>query len=517
MSGHSTETVETTAGRIRGVMIEGVSAFKSVPYGASTAGANRFRPPQPVPPWTGIHDTTATTGQAPQWRGGPATRPELADFSGPPDSSPQTEDCLTLNVWSANLHQGTPRPVMVWFHGGAFSFGSSNAERLRGSRLARRGNVVVVTVNQRLNIFGHLHLGEHAPGFAESGNAGTLDMVAALHWVRDNIGVFGGDPGCVTIFGESGGGGKVSTLMAMPMARGLFHRAIVQSGAVVRLRTRERAARLTDAVLAELGLAGAPIETLQAVPMPHLIAAIAPAEKALGPSATPLFDRYPFGPMVDGDIVPHHPFDPAAPAISADIPLMIGDMKDEITSFLAHDDTFWHRTLTEAELRKRVAAVAGPHTDRVIETYRHNDPNGSPTDRLIATLTDSNFRIRSLVLAQRKAAQAAPVFMYSFEWETPRFDGRLKAPHALDVPFTFDTIDLTHATDGSATANTLAATMAETWARFAHTGSPAHPAIPVWPRYDLANRPTMMLDANWRVENDPRGEGRRLWQDITGI
>jgi para-nitrobenzyl esterase len=237
---------------------------------------------------------------------------------------------------------------MVWFHGGAFSYGTANAARLQGTRLAKRGDVVVVTVNQRLNIFGFLDLSAvGGPAFAQSGNAGTLDMVAALEWVRDNIERFGGDPGNITIFGESGGGAKVCTLLAMPLARGLFHRAIVQSGAAVRLREPERAARLTDAVLQHLGLTGAQLDHLQALPAAQLLAAVGPAQKAICAPAMPLLDRYPFGPVVDGEIVPHHPFDPAAPDVSADIPLLIGDMKDETASFLAPDDKVWHRTLTE--------------------------------------------------------------------------------------------------------------------------------------------------------------------------
>ena len=294
---------------------------------------------------------------------------------------------------------------MVWFHGGAFSYGTANAARLQGSRLARRGDVVVVTVNQRLNIFGFLDLSAvGGADFAASGNAGTLDMIAALEWVRDNIARFGGDPGNVTIFGESGGGGKVCTLLAMPSARGLFHRAIVQSGAAIRLRERDRATKLTDAVLKVLGLTGNDLRKLQSLPMAQLLAAVDPAQKAIGPAPQPLFDRYPFGPVVDGSIVPRHPFDQSAPDVSADIPLLIGDMKDEMASFLARDDKVWHRTLTEQELRDRVAAVAGEHTDRVIETYRRLYPDANPAERLIATLTDSNFRIRSLIVAEHKAA-----------------------------------------------------------------------------------------------------------------
>ena len=509
--------VETASGRIRGAIIEGVAAFKCIPYGAPTSGANRFMPPRKPASWAGVRDALDYTGHAPQQGLRPPTRPELTDFSGPPDTSPETEDCLTLNVWTPGL-DATKRPVMVWLHGGAFSYGTANVARLQGSRLSGRGDVVVVTVNQRLNIFGFLDLSAvGGADFAASGNAGTLDMIAALEWVRDNIDRFGGDPGNVTIFGESGGGGKVCTLLAMPSARGLFHRAIVQSGAAVRLRERDRAAKLTDAVLNALGLTGNDLRKLQSLPMAQLLAAVEPALKAIGPAPQPLFDRYPFGPVVDGSIVPRHPFDKSAPDVSADIPMLIGDMKDEMASFLARDDKVWHRTLTEQQLRDRVATVAGAHTDRVIETYRRLYPDMNPAERLIATLTDSNFRIRSLIVAEHKAGQTgAPVYMYSFEWETPVQGGRLKAPHALDVPFTFDTIDLTNATDRSAAAHKLSATMSATWAAFAHTGGPDNASIPHWPAYDLSTRATLMLDAECRIENDPRGETRRLWQTITG-
>ena len=513
-----TSLVETMAGRVRGTIIDGVAAFKSIPYGAPTSGANRFMPPRKPVPWAGVRDALEYLGHAPQEGLRPASRPELTDFSGPPDTSPETEDCLTLNVWTPGLDQSAKRPVMVWFHGGAFSYGTANVARLQGSRLARRGDVVVVTVNQRLNIFGFLDLSAvGGADFAASGNAGTLDMIAALEWVRDNIARFGGDPGNVTIFGESGGGGKVCTLLAMPSARGLFHRAIVQSGAAVRLREPDRAAKLTDAVLKTLGLTSRDLGKLQSLPMAQLLAAVEPALKAIGPAPLPLFDRYPFGPVVDGTIVPQHPFDQGAPVVSADIPLLIGDMKDEMASFLARDDKVWFRTLTEQEMHDRVAAVAGKHTDQVIETYRRLYPSANAAERLIATLTDSNFRIRSLIVAESKAKQAAaPVYMYSFEWETPVQGGRLKAPHALDVPFTFDTIDLTNATDRSEAAHRLAATMSGTWAAFAHTGVPEHPSLPRWPAYDLASRATLMLDNECRIENDPRGETRQLWHAITG-
>lgn len=509
--------VETTSGRVRGTSIEGVAAFLSLPYGAPTDGANRFLPPRPPASWAGVRDADRFLGRAPQAGLRNPTRPELETLSGTPDPSPETEDCLSLHVWTPAADTER-RPVMVWFHGGAFSYGNANQDRLRGSRLAKRCDVVVVCVNQRLNIFGHLDLSDiAAPEFAQSGNAGTLDMIAALRWVRDNIAGFGGDPGNVTIFGESGGGGKVSTLLAMPAAKGLFHKAIIQSGAAVRLRTRDRALALTDHVLRQLGLGRGDIGRLQALPVVTLLGVVKAAERALGSSPTPLLDRYAFGPVVDGEVVPAQPFDPVAPDVSADIPLIVGDMRDETTIFMATDDKVWFRTLTEEELRGRVSNLAGAHTDIVVETYRRMYPNASPAERLIATTTDSNFRVRSLILAARRVAKGrGSVWMYSFDWRTPVHEGRLLAPHAMDVPFAFDTIDLTNLTDLSPAAVGLAGTMAELWATFARTGMPSGRGVPAWPRYDLTDRATLSLDAPCRVVNDPRGETGRLWMRIVG-
>ncbi len=454
-------------------------------------------------PWSGVRNCLEFSSKAPQAGLRPATRPELENFSGAADPSPETEDCLTLNVWTPGC-DAAKRPVMVWFHGGAFAYGNANSPRTRGSRLAMQNDVVVVTVNQRLNIFGHLDLSS-VGGDALSGNAGTLDMVASLQWVRDNIAGFGGDPGNVLIFGESGGGAKVSTLLAMPRAKGLFHRAIIQSGAAV---------RLTACVLQHLG---ATAETIQSVPVADLLAAVDPATKALGPAPSPLFDRYPFGPVIDGDVLPAHPFDPTASDICADVPVIIGDMKTETANFLAVVDKVWDRTLTAAEMQARVEAIAGPHTGRVLDLYGQLYPNLNPAERLIAITTDCNFRIRSLVLAQRRAAlKQAPIWMYSFDWETPVLGGKLKAPHAMDVPFVFNTLDLTNAIGGNPDGQALADTMSALWAGFARTGLPAHPGIPAWPAYDAATRATLMLDKNCRIENDPRGQERLLWQQITG-
>ena len=513
---------EIASGRIRGAASAGIHAFLGIPYGASTAGRGRFMPPRRPEPWSGIRDCLAYAGRAPQ---APSLqqRPELSDLSGAPDSVPESEDCLTLNVWTPGLGGSSgaaaKRPVMVWFHGGAFSYGSANTARLNGTALASRQDVVVVSVNQRLNILGHLHLAEvGGRDFAQSGNAGTLDMLAALEWVRDNINRFGGDTGNVTIFGHSGGGGKVSTLMAMPKAKGLFHRAIIMSGSAIRLVEGDRAAKIADAVMAELGLGRAGIAEMQSMPFQQLIAAIAPAQKRVGPSPMPLLDRYDFGPVVDGVLLSGQPFDPKAPAISGTIPVMVGDTKDEAAIFLAPDDKVWTRTLGEDELRTRVTRFAGDATDRVLAYYRARHPSANAAELLITIQTDATFRIRTQLQAERLAARGgAPVWLYSFDWETPVHGGKLKSYHALDVPFVFDTLDAVGATDRGVVARDLARRMSATWAHFARTGTPENGEVPHWPAYDAKTRATLVLNAQCRVEDDEGGERRRLWKDVLHI
>ncbi|SEP37820.1 para-nitrobenzyl esterase [Rhodospirillales bacterium URHD0017] len=506
--------VETISGRVKGVTSDGVHVFKGIPYGASTAGANRFMPPRKPEPWTGVREAVAYAGRSPQAPGAPQ-RPELATVWGPIDTLPVVEDCLTLHVWTPGFDNAR-RPVMVWLHGGAFSYGSANSPRYDSTRLAQRNDVVVVAVNHRLNIFGHLDLSQ-AGGerFAQSGNAGVLDLVAALEWVREHAGRFGGDPGNVTIFGQSGGGGKVSALMAMPRAKGLFHKAIIQSGASVRFAERERTTRLADAVLKHLGLRPDQLDALQALPLQRLQEAVVPAQATLPRPRQPLLDRYNFGPVIDGAVLPAQPFDPAAPALSDDIPLMIGGTKDESAIFFAPDDQVWNRSLSEAELAERVGKVAGAATADLLAYYKRRDPAASPADQLITMLSMSNFHVRSLLLAERKADRGrAPVWMYSFDWETPAFGGRLKSSHSVEVPFVFDTLHVIGEGHRKSGAQALADRVSRTWATFARNGDPRNEAIPAWPAYTAARRATMLFDDKCRVVDDPDGEVRPLWSKV---
>jgi len=500
--------LETESGKVSGVTVGGVHIFKGIPYGAPTAGANRFMPPRKPEPWSGVREAVAYAGRSPQAASAPQ-RPELATVWGPIDTLPVGEDCLTLHVWTPGLDNGK-RPVMVWLHGGAFSYGSANSPRYDSTNLARRNDVVVVAVNHRLNIFGHLDLsavgGER---FAQSGNVGVLDLVLALEWVRDHAARIGGDPGNVTIFGQSGGGGKVSALLAMPQAKGLFHKAIVQSGASVRFAERERTAQLADAVLKQLGVGKDQLDKLQALPIASLSEAIAPAQKALPKPRYPLLDRYNFGPVIDGKLLPAQPFDPGAPGVSDDIPVMVGGTKDESAIFLAPDNAVWNRTLTDADLHKRVEPIAGSATDPVLAYYSCCKPAANAAERLITATTASNFGVRSILLAERKAERAkAPVWMYDFAWETPAFDGKLKSCHSVEVPFVFDSLNVIGERHHKPGAQAVADKVSKTWATFARTGKAD------WAPYTADKRTTMVFNDDSRAVDDPDKDIRPLWSKV---
>ncbi len=513
----SAPEVTTSHGKVRGATINGVHAFKGIPYGASTAGANRFMPPRPPEPWTGVRDALVYAGRSPQAPGSPQ-RPELATVWGPVDKLPVGEDCLTLHVWTPGL-DAAKRPVMVWLHGGAFSYGSANSPRYDSTNLAKKHDVVVVAVNHRLNIFGHLDLsGVGGDKFAQSGNVGVLDLVAALEWVRDNAANFGGDPGNVMIFGQSGGGGKVSALLAMPSAKGLFHRAVIESGASVRFAERERTTQLADAVLKHLGIAPNQLDALQQLPMAKLQEAIGPAQKTLPKPRYPLLDRYNFGPVIDGHVLPAQPYDPAATALSDDVPLLIGGTRTESAIFMAPDDAVWNRTITEDDLAKRVKALAGDNADGLLAYYKQHYPTASPTDRLLYMTTGSNFEVRSMLLGERKAAKGkASVWMYRFDWETPAYDGKLRSPHSMEVPFVFDTLAVIGEQHHKPGDQALADKVSATWATFARTGNPSHPGLPVWPTYSANQRNTMLFNDTCQVVVDPDGEARQLWSKAATV
>ncbi len=487
--------VETTKGKIRGATDAGAHSFKGIPYAGSTAGANRFQPPSPVEPWAGIRDAVAFGASAPQPPAG--SDPLSAWYSA---LQPVSEDCLSLNVFTPGLNEDGRRPVMVWIHGGAWASCAGSAPGFDGAHLAKSGDVVVVTVNHRLNLFGYLRLDMPGDRFAESGNAGVLDLVASLQWVRDNIAGFGGDPGNVTIFGQSGGAAKVSALLAMPAAKGLFHKAIAQScSGSLRLAGPEEAARLTHALAAQLGIDPDNGAAWQAAPAEQFIAAL---------RTTPR----PFRPVLDGRNFPQNPFDPAAPALAHDIPLMIGNAANEATLYLAVAPRNF--SLDEAEIRKRAGRfvqIDSAEAGRLIDAYRAASPDASPSALLADIATDYTYRRNTTHEAALQAASAqAPVYAYVFNWKTPVMGGVLRTPHTLEVPFIFGTTDAAAALvgDGPDIAPLTRALMA-TWVAFARTGNPNTDALPAWPRYDGETRSTMMLEMDSKIAHNPGGEARK--------
>lgn len=466
--------------------------FKAVRYGADTA-PRRFMPPVPPVPWADVRDATTFGPIAPQQTG--------RDWV-------MGEDCLHLNVWTPALGDGARRPILVWFHPGAFSSDTSNRIETGGARLSRRGDAVVITVNHRLNAFGFLHLAELAgPSFADSGNAGMLDLVLALEWVRDNAPAFGGDAGNVTIFGQSGGGAKCATLMAMPAARGLFHRVWTMSGQQI---TASRVATATTHAVQLLDALGLPRERgadLRSIPM----------EQLMKVSRAPAY----LGPVKDGRSVPRDPFDPDAPPQSARIPMVLGNTHDETRTLIGRGDPSIFGLTWETLLPKLTAQSSFMgHLDRgdVIAAYRRTYPHYTPADVFFAATTASRSWRGQVIEAERRAADptsAARTWVFQLDWLAPVDGGKWGAHHGLDVPLVFDNVPLApHMVGREPDAQLMANQMSETCLAFARTGDPHNREIPRWPVYDLSGRATMIFDAPPRVMDDPRGEERRLFSQV---
>ncbi len=505
-----TAAVQTQAGQVRGLRRRGVSTFLGVPYGADTS-LRRFLPPLPPPGWTGVRDCVKLGHQAPQMDLG-ATAAPGADLTTPfvrqvmaagkqgMEVGNEGEDCLVLNVYTPDASSTRKRPVMVWLHGGGFAMGSAGDPQYDGSALCRRGDVVVVGINHRLNALGYLYLGALHSDFADSGNVGQLDIVLALQWVRDNIALFGGDPGNVTIFGESGGGAKVSVMLAMPAAKGLFHKAIIQSGPALTMVEKPAAEKHAEATLAKLGIAPADVHKLQTIDWKTLIGAASAAQAGLGRVLAPL---------VDGRALPRHPFQPGAPETARDVPILIGTTKDEATLFLSADPLFGK--LSEEQVRQRARAMAGPKGDAGIDAFKALRPNDAPFYWLTSLMTAQGTWMNSIRLAERKFDQhGAPVFMYRLDWESPFAGGALKSPHGLDTPLVFDNPDTRPLMNGPGPAPIkIAAVMSQAWIDFARSGDPSQSGL-AWPAYDAGQRRTMIFDVHSRVVSDPDKQARIL-------
>ncbi len=511
--GNPGATVQTAAGKVRGLALDKVHAFRGVPYGASTEGARRFLPPIEPQPWTGVRDCFDLGHRSP-----------LIDSVIVPEFAPLNlreasgEDCLNLNVWTPGVGAAARRPVMVWLHGGGYNAGSPGFVCYDGANLARKHDVVVVGVTHRLNAFGFLYLAElGGDKYVDASNAGMRDIVAGLEWIRDNISAFGGDPGNVTVFGQSGGAGKVSTLQGMPSAQGLFHRAIVQSGSALTGMSRANATRAAEAFMARLDLKPTQVDELQKLPMEQLVDALqarsgggaggARGGRGGGPGG----GGFTASPVVDGRSLPHDVFTPAAPEMSAGIPMLIGSTETEVTwnvstSFDPPDEPGLH-----ARVKRTLAIQDDAQVDRVIATYRKGRPRASNLDLALIVETDvSNFRSGTDTQAERKAALGkAPVYMYRFQWYSPVSGGRLRAMHCMDIPFVFENVDLCQTVLGDGKDRyALADRMSHAWVAFARTGNPNHKGIPNWTPFNAGERPTMIFNNECRLVNDPYREER---------
>jgi para-nitrobenzyl esterase len=514
--------VETSAGKVRGFRRNGVYIFKGVPYGASTSGANRFMLAKEPEPWTGIRNALAYGRICPQ-EDSVHFNTDGKNLANADEDAfllhrgcaiwVPGEDCLRVNVWTPEINGSGKRPVMVYMHGGGFSGGCGHdLLSYEGESLARNHDVVLVNHNHRLNVYGYLNL-EPLGGdeFASSANIGMLDLVAVLEWVRTHIGRFGGDPNNVTIFGQSGGGGKVAALMAMPAAKGLFHRAIIQSGPFVRALSPDYSQQVAEMLLTELGLQKSQVRELQKIPVDRLSGAATEAIRKTPRPQTAHRDSFGetgWGPTVEGRSLPIHPFDPGAPAISAGVPLITGTNLNESVSGLDHPGA---DAMTLAEMNRQVHQMYGSNADAIIAAYKQDYPNATPFG-LYATIATARWRIPAFTQAARKAALGgAPAYSYIYSWRTPALDNRPGSFHACEISFAFDNAEICdHYSAGDPAALVLSKQMSTAWVSFARTGNPNHSGLPHWPSYTQETRATMYFDAPCAASNNPEGKGLEL-------
>lgn len=474
---------------MRGYFDDDLQVFRGIRYGLDTA-PRRFQPPLPPRPWHDIVDARAFGPACPQPGGEPH----------------QSEDCLFLNVVAPRTRPARPRPVIAYIHGGAYSSGSGSSPLYDGATLCREGDVVVVTLNHRLNLFGYLYL----PGFPDSGNAGTLDLVLALRWVRDNIGAFGGDPGCVTLLGQSGGGAKIATLMAVPAAQGLFQRAVTMSGQQITASGPLHAAGRTRVLLERLS-ATADAASLATLPVSDL-------QRAHAATVDPWIGRGPIylGPVLDERTLTRHPFYPDAPPQSAAVPMMIGNTHDETRSLIGRaDPSAW--TVTWEELPRKLeqemrADISG---DLVVREYRRLYPAYAPADVFFAATTAGRSWRAAVIEAELRAAQGAPAYAYQLDWRAPAEGGKWGAFHTLDIPLMFGTLTAPGSLTGDGDdARRMSATLRRSLLAFARAGDPNYPGLARWEPYTLPRRQTLIFDAATRLADDPRGAERRLFAKV---
>jgi len=504
--------VETHYGKLRGTVRKGIHSFKGISYGASTAGKNRFMPPVKPEAWAGVREAIQFGHWSPQNFQYHELEAPQADIQVEGTS----EDCLVLNIWTPQPSTGRKRPVMFWNHGGGWSSESGSNPWVDGEALARRGDVVVVTINHRLNLFGCCHLGDiGGEKYSASGLAGMLDIVAALEWVRDNIAQFGGDPGNVLVFGESGGASKTHSLLAMPKAKGLFHRAAMESGGGAGGgRTRDQANQSARALMAQLGIPANRADDMQTVPMKKLLAAMsAMGQQGRGGAG----GGQPFSPFVDGVIVPADTFDPVATPVSDTIPILIGTNLTEQALFAWNGQDRPAFDLDEDGLRQRAKGFVGEQkAAQLFDLYMQRNPAKSISDIYFKMFTDRGMRGAAITAAERKFQQGkAPVYMYLFEWQSPALNGILGSPHTAEMPFVWDNTEIPRLiSTGSPAEKALAARVSEAWIQFARTGNPSHKGLPNWPAYTTPDRATMVLNNECAVVKDPRSEERRFWQSV---